>query len=71
MLWVYLRKMSLKRILKRNKMQDNKANTDENNNFLDELFNKIDYARFQNKMFGNRSDYDKATKEDRHNIKND
>ena len=50
-------------------MKDNKANTDENNNFLDELFNKIDYARFQNKMFGNRSDYDKATKEDRHNIK--
>ncbi len=52
-------------------MKDNKANTDENNNFLDELFNKIDYARFQNKMFSNRSDNDKATKEDRHNIKDD
>ena len=35
-------------------MKDNKANTEENNNFLEELFNKIDYERFQNKMFSNR-----------------
>lgn len=50
-------------------MKDNKANTDENNNFLEELFNKIDYARFQNKMFGNRSNNDESTKKNRHNIK--
>ena len=52
-------------------MKDNKANTEENNNFLEELFNKIDYERFQNKMFGNRSDNDEPTKKDRHNITND